>query len=233
MKTKVFYTLLALVLIVGLNINTFAQEESSEQEYKTLFTNKKGQTEHGGYLGLTIGYTDIDAKPALELGGRAAWVINHQFAFGFAGKGFFNNLDKPTPALDSDYFLAGGYGGLFFQPILFPKAPVHVSFPIILGAGGVYLNPRENHKYHWDYDYNYDYSYDSDFFLVFEPGVEVEFNMLRYLRMAVGASYKFTNDVNLVYEYTVDGQEEKNTINVSPSALDNFSVNLSIMFGWF
>jgi len=142
-------------------------------------------------------------------------------------------LDKPTPVLDSDYFLAGGYGGLFFQPILFPKAPVHVSFPIILGAGGVYLNPRENQKYHWDYDYDYNYSYDSDFFLVFEPGVEVEFNMLRYLRMSVGASYKFTNDVNLVYEYEVDGQDAKNTVVVSPSALDNFSVNIAIMFGWF
>jgi len=232
MKIKVLFSLLLALLILG-NTNLNAQdEEKKNEEFKTLFSNANGNTEHGGYAAITIGYSDIDSRPALEIGGRIAWLINHQFALGFVGKGFFNDINKSNGDPANNYYLAGGYGGLFFQPIIYPKAPVHVSFPIILGVGGVALNPNDRYKYHWDYDYAYDYAYDSDVFLVFEPGIDVEFNFLRYLRMSVGASYRFANNVDLVYEYETD-DDVINKITVNPGVLNNFSFNMAIMFGWF
>lgn len=231
MKTKLIFSLLLAILIAS-SPNLTAQEDDSNVEYKTLFSNSKGQVEYGGYGAITFGYSEIDSKPAMEIGGRAVWLINHQFGFGIVGKGFFNDIDKSSSNPKSDYYLAGGYGGLFFQPIIFPKSPVHVSFPIILGVGGVALNPSYQSNYHWDYDYAYDYAYDSDIFLVFEPGIDVEFNLLRYFRMSLGASYRITNNVNLSYEYKTE-TDALNTITVDSGVLNNFSFNLGIMFGWF
>lgn len=234
MKTKAFiFTLLAVFTLSFVN----AQEEAEKDqiEYRTLFKDKEKKTKHGGYAALAFGYTEIDSKSAMHIGGRAAWVINHTFALGFAGKGFFNNLDKPYPVTNADYTVAGGYGGMFFQPILFPKHPVHISFPILIGAGGVTVNPTDNrNRYHWDYDYDYDnYPYDYDWFFVIEPGVDVEFNLLRYLRMSVGASYRFTNNINLVYDYTEDNSDTRKEIVLDQGVLNNFSINMAIMFGWF
>lgn len=213
--------------------SVWAQSEEINKPMKTIFSNSDGSVQHGGYFGLVLGYSTIDDKGAVEAGARLAWVINHRFALGFTGKGFYNDLDKSNGINNADYNLAGGYGGLFFQPILFPKAPVHVSFPIILGVGGVSLSPRDEYNYHWDYD-NYEsdyYTYDTDYFLVLEPGIDVEFNVLNYLRMSLGASYRFTNNINLIYEYTENDVDIFRK--VDPQALNNFTFRMAIMVGWF
>jgi len=230
MKTKVLFVFLVAVFLSS-GTSVLAQEESQKEEFKTLFAKSNGHINHGGYAAITIGYAEIDKRAALEIGGRLAWLINHQFAFGFAGKSFFNDIDNASTDPANDYYLAGGYGGLFFQPIIFPKAPVHVSFPIILGVGGIALYPNEpNNNYHWEEDYYHSDSYDSDVFLVFEPGVDVEFNMLRYMRMSLGVSYRFTNKVNLVYAYDKDIM---NPTKIDDGVLNNLSINMAIMFGWF
>jgi hypothetical protein len=215
----------------------FGQEDAentiSSNEVKTLFSNKNGETTHGGYLGVVISYSTIEDRPALQIGGRIAWVINHQFAMGLAGNGFFNDLENGNCNYTADYYLAGGYGGLFFQPILFAKKPVHVSFPIIIGAGGVGIDQHyyyNNVHYGDNYYYN-DYYYVSDMFFVFEPGIDVEFNMLSFMRMSIGASYRFTNDINMVYEYNDSGVEK--TIIVDPKSLNNFTFRIAMLFGWF
>jgi len=53
---------------------------------------------------------------------------------------------------------------------------------------------------HYNYQ-NTNYYYDSDAFLVFEPGVDVEFNIVKFFRIAIGASYRLTNGINLRYKY--------------------------------
>jgi hypothetical protein len=199
---------------------------------KLLFprTNKNGRVSHGGYGSLTFGYTKIDNQDAVLIGGRLAWVANHRFAMGLAGQGFFNNLDKDYDYYNpGDYSLAGGYGGLFIEPIIMPNYPVHISIPVIMGVGGVAATKRDN----WEqYEYNNNYYYDSDVFLVFEPGVDVEFNIARFFRLAIGGSYRMTNGINLRYKYIDDFNVEQETI-VAKDALDGFNLKLSLKFGWF
>lgn len=238
--------LVMMAAFIMLSQGLFAQESETKEvketkeakapkstEMKTLFSDNNGNVKHGGYLGVTIAYSEIEKQPALQIGGRMAWVINHQFALGFAGTGFFNNIDKSGTYGPADYNLVGGYGGLFFQPILFAKSPVHVSFPILLGVGGIAVNHYEEwNRYHWDEDYNTsDYYYDSDVFLVFEPGIDIEFNMLDFMRMSVGASYRLTNNVNLLYTYTEDNIDQ--TVIIDPYSLNNFTFRIAMLFGWF
>ena len=208
--------MLATAIIIGMSTTVMAQE--NQNEYRSIFNQKADQkVDHGGYGAFGVGYTTIDGKDAILINFKGAWIINHNMALGFAGSGFFNNLDKT--ANSNDQYLGGGYGGFYFEPVLFPKSPVHLAFPILIGGGGVSTVP---HNY-WD-DNNSFYPYDYDIFFVFEPGVELEFNMVKFFRVALGASYRLTNGVVLTYPTAGD---------VSTDALDGFNVYLNFKFGKF
>ncbi len=223
MKTRL---LLSIVLILTTVTMSFAQDNG--EEMKTLFKKPNTPVHHGGFMAFTFGYTQIDKQDAINLGGRIGWLINHRFTLGLAGYGYYNNLHKPSDSRPEEYAISGGYGGLFIEPIVRPFDPVHVSFPIIFGVGGVAAGSKDI----WNEHYNYNnYNYDSDVYLVFEPGVDVEFNILKFFRLAVGASYRLTNGVNLEYQY-YDGATPMTTV-VSKNALDSFNVDMSLKFGFF
>lgn len=185
---------ITMVIILAF-VCTFAnaQEDYRNNEVQTILS---AENSFGFYGGFSLGYTQIDGKDALISGGRGAMIINHSLALGFAGYGFVNGLeDFDTPNVNSpEYSLAGGYGGLLIEPIAGGLRPVHFSFPVIVGIGGVAL--VEN--YGWDYwDYHYPEDTEYDIFFVIEPGVELEFNVARFFRTAAGVSYRFTSDVEL------------------------------------
>ena len=209
------------LLIIGFSFLMFSaiSAQENQNEYKTIFTKKNDKKiDNGGYGSFGIGYTQIDGKNAMQLSFKGAWVIDHHIALGLAGYSFFNNLDKKSDN-SNEYFLAGGYGGFYFEPILFPQSSVHLSFPILIGGGGVSTVPEN----YWDSNYNR-YNYDYDVFFVFEPGVEIEFNVVKFFRLAVGASYRLTNGVILKYPFGND---------VDVNALNGFNFYVSFKFGKF
>ncbi|RKD87710.1 hypothetical protein [Mangrovibacterium diazotrophicum] len=182
---------LLILMLALLAQGAFAQNNRSNDEFGTVFANDK--MSNGGYGALSIAYTEIDNKDAFVVGARGGWIINHSFSLGLAGYGFINDVHYNDPFYDSfDYNLAGGYGGLFVEPIIAPMSPVHVSFPILLGFGAVsYI-----HEYdHWDYSWEREGLH--DVFWVIEPAVELEFNMTRFFRLAATASYRLTSDVDM------------------------------------
>jgi len=182
--------LLILALVV-LAQGAFAQNKRSSDEFGTILSNDAGS--NGGYGALSIAYTEIDNKDAFVVGARGGWIINHSFSLGLGGYGFINDIHYNDPFYDNfDYNLAGGYGGLFIEPIVAPMSPVHVSFPILLGFGAVsYIHDYD----HWDYSWEREGLH--DVFWVVEPAVELEFNMTRFFRLAATASYRFTSDVEM------------------------------------
>jgi len=219
-------TILTLVISFVFAAGLMAQE--NKNEFKTIFKEDQDQkVSHGGYGSINLGYTQIDGKDALQIGGRAAWIVNHHLALGVAGRSFFNNIHKTTSA--GDYYLAGGYGGLFIEPIIAPNSPVHVSFPILFGGGGVAVNTGNM----WDEKYYHDdYYYDNDVFLVFEPGVEIEFNIVKFFRIAIGGSYRLTNGIILQNKYYIAGNSLVAS-DIPTNALDAFNFNINFKFGWF
>lgn len=87
-------------------------------------------------LTFTSDYSEIEGNNALVTG--AGWIIDHKFVLGLHGYGFVNNLnhDEGTPG-DEKYSLAGGYGGFYFEPIVGADFPIHLTFPMQLGVGGI------------------------------------------------------------------------------------------------
>ena len=175
----------------------FAQEgeikKEDSNEIQTVFDKKN--ISNGGYGGFSIGYSSIAGRNALTTGFRGGWIANHQFVLGLAGTTFISeeNINQ-LPTLND--FLTGGYGGLLVEPILFPQKPVHVSFPLIFGAGGVAQIDSQDWmggQNHHDPMY-----YQMSHFFIFNPGVELEMNMARIFRMGVGISYRLTSATDLL-----------------------------------
>ncbi len=231
MKTRILFTI-ACTLFLASSVLAQGQDE----EMKLLFQKKdKSENEkiaNGGYGAMTFGWTQIEGKSAIIMGAQFAWIANHHFGLGLAGRGFFNDFSTSANYNPSEYFLAGGYGGLMFEPIVLPMSPVHVSFPIILGVGGVTANPANGWR---DYGYYYydNYYYDTDVYFVFEPGVDVEFNIAKFFRIALGASYRLTDGINLTYKYFDEISGDIKSVAIDKNALNSFNASVSLKFGWF
>lgn len=185
-------------IIVFTSISIFSQDPGkdsgqgrSNDEIRTLM----GSNLHsnGGYGSFGAGFTMIDNKDAVTLSGRGAWIAGHSLAFGFAGTGFINSF-SPGLLPDRVVNVTGGYGGFLFEPIVLPKYPIHLAFPIIAGAGGIAYTSSIKPANSWDY---YDtWVEDTEMYLIAEPGVEFEMNVMKFFRLAFGVSYRFTTDIN-------------------------------------
>lgn len=209
MKTGIFSLLMAAMLIAG---SVSAQQNYNENEelFKTVFGDQSNEV--GGYISLGLGNTMINDNNAFLGQFRMAARLGHSFSIGIAGAGFSDwmyGLNEDRPGLSPQgYFVEGGYGGLLLEPVFAPKFPVHLSFPILIGAGGVaFTQDRENYDWEdWEYD-SERFVLKSDAYFVIEPGVELEFNLARYLRMGAGVSYRFTSGVTMEggKEYLLNG----------------------------
>ncbi|MBN2635192.1 MAG: hypothetical protein JXR61_02900 [Prolixibacteraceae bacterium] len=210
MKKTMLILALAIVTVV-----TAAQDMNENNEIRTLFSNNRS---NGAYGAFTIGYSQIDGHDAIISGGRGAFIFDHSFAIGLAGYGFVNNInDDFYYNANRELSLAGGYGGLFFEPIIAGLSPVHLSFPILVGMGGV----SQVDIYHPDYWGPSDpvRNYDYDVYFLLEPAVELEFNIARFFRTAAFASYRLTSNVQLY--------------NIDENVLNGFNFGLTFKFGKF
>jgi hypothetical protein len=236
MKTRTFF----LLIILGFcALQGYSQEwtsgdkytlnpEPQQQNIKTLFGSNDGKIEHGGWGGFTLGYTKIAGKDAFLSGGRGGWLIDHRFTLGLAGYGFFSNIDFNGPYIPTidNYSLGGGYGGLLLEPIIAPFSPVHISIPVLIGGGGTFVIDEMN--YHGNYHGYYDYGSYASYF-VFEPGVDIEVNVVKFFRVALNVSYRYTSDLDLDY-YSLPGIKE---FTVPSDALRGFNAGLTMKFGKF
>ena len=126
--------------------------------------------------------------------------------------------EKTINGYSDKYILAGGYGGLLIEPIIGAFKPVHISIPMLIGAGGAtYMD--EYGKTYDDPFYPKPYYYYSDAFFVFEPGVEIELNMVKFMRLAFGGYYRFTSGLDL--------EDTKSNM------MNGFSTGITLKFGKF
>lgn len=190
------------------------QKRSSDNEMQTIFGKQRS---NGGYGAFWMGYSMIDDRHALQFGGRGSWIIQHTFAIGFGGTGFINEYHYDA-SLDKQVFLTGGYGGMYLEPILFPKSPVHLAFPTLIGVGGISFVSYDD--VNWDSNFVEYY----DAFLIIEPGAEVELNLTRFMRLGIGATYRLPYDFNI-------GQAGSGM--VSSESIRGLTYNVTFKFGSF
>lgn len=190
--------------------------DHSNDDFKSLLGNKGS---HGGYLSIDITGGVMDGNQVFEAGGRLGWIINHSFAFGLAGYGFAQNI-VADPEVNHELDLAGGYGGLLVEPIIWSKQIVHLSIPMVVGIGGAGKNYSSSGYSYETQTYIPESSYgETDVFFMLRPGAEVEVNLSRFFRISLGAYYHHALGFELE--------------DVNPNALNGFTGGISFKFGWF
>lgn len=206
--------LISISAILLLTLASTAQNDSVRSgEIKTLF----GSCDHsnGFYVGLGGGYSQIDGQDAFTTTFRSAWIIDHSFAIGLAATGFSNDLYVGHSSETEFSSIQGGYAGLLLQPVIFPKFPVHISFPVLLGAGGA-ASVSTYYNEPWD---AYWEMQDETFYFIVEPAAEIELNLIRWIRLSAGVSYRLTSPASLQ--------------GYSNDVLRGFGGNVTLSFGKF
>jgi hypothetical protein len=213
------YSILTAVLVASIPSTANAQQEEG---MRTLFGG--GDTHNGGWGAPTAAYTRIMDQDAMLAGVRGGWIIDHRFTLGIAGHGLVTKVTNPDyqrplignvqlPVDNAQFFL--GYGGLLLEPVIAYRSPIHITLPVIIGAGGC--------GYFYSDEYALDEYYfevsDSQGFFVLEPGIELEMNVIRLVRLGLGASYRYTSNLDLP--------------GTSPTALHGWNAGITIKVGSF
>lgn len=138
----------------------------------------KGNVTHGGFGGPEIRFTQIDGKGNALIGGKGAWLVNHQYYLGGAGFGAVKKFGNEDLSL--------GYGGLLMGYIFPSQKLFTYSVELLAGAGGISRNDNVasygNHQ--------------EDTIIVFEPAVYAQLNLTKFANINAGISYRTIGDSN-------------------------------------
>ena len=148
----------------------------------------EGDLRHGGFGAPVVKLTEIDSRFGVLVGGRGGWIINGSVVIGGGGYGLANvaNFEHRMNGAGDPGGLEMAYGGLELGYVHRPDELVHVSVGLLIGAGGVVWNPDGPSGNQAD-----------DAFFVAEPELDVVLNATRFLRVALGVSYRLTRGVEL------------------------------------
>ena len=205
---KQYCSLLLLAFIGTINM-LYAQE--TEPDY--IEFNDRNNAVHGVYLGLAFYYGTIDKADTYAQSFKAAYVANRQFEIGFVGTGFYTDLNQfGTDNLNRD--LVGFYGGMHLEPIFFSKSKFNLSVPLLIGGGAVGLLTEDVFD-----DVIID---DEDWkgVFVFEPGINLLYNINRYIQLEAGVKYRMSIKLSLRPEYNI-------------SDINGFSAGIGVKIGVF
>lgn len=213
-STLIFSTLFSLsILAQDHQIKNTENIKTDDYQIKTLFGGK--HKANGGYGALMFNYGDMAGEGVFLLGARGSWVFNHSFSMGIGGYGITNAVGYDFYNTSNNQLLInGGYGGLFIEPIIASRWPIHIALPILFGVGGIAYGEVS----YADGDYWTDAAY-TDVVLVVEPGVSIEMNVTKFFRLGLNATYRYFQGVT----YAGVGKE----------SLNGISGGLTMKFGKF
>lgn len=226
-----------ILICWGCTLPVFAQDtqpstaSAGTNEIHTLFNKGSGTCKIplGYFIELNAGYTHFGHKGVFLPGLSMGLILDHHWTIGMTGN-FISNSEgsyhhHSGNDADNDSIgtrrhesgLNGGYGGLLVEYTLFPRSKVHVSFPLTIGGGYIYrshygqLSDTTDSQNKWYHHGNH--------FFVIEPGVKLEINVVKHLRVGLGISYRYS-------------PEENHGI-TSPDLLNQLTGKLSLRFGKF
>jgi hypothetical protein len=177
-----------LLVIASLSLATtaFAEEQ--------VLLGSQGHLTHGGFGAPVLKMTRIDGHSRLLMGAEGAWIVNHGFYVGLGMYGMPKGIatDLKDSIGDTQY-LHMGYGGLLIGYTLFSDNLLHVGFQELLGGGAMGLSSQRYQDHDDHNDGNDDHrDFNGTGFLVLEPQVNAEINVTRFMRIALGAGYRYT-----------------------------------------
>ena len=162
------------------------QASAQKSNVQTVF--KKG-VNSGGYGAITNSFTTIRGKYANMSGIYGGWFVNHRFLIGAGASATTNNLKVPQQfSVDPLHNMTYEYGqvGMVTEYVIGSNKPVHLVARLFSGAGFTLQYQRDG----WHSGNYRDDLHDENWFFVAEPGVQLEVNLLKWMRFSPGVSYR-------------------------------------------
>lgn len=152
----------------------------------------------GWYLSPALKFGKIDGETETMLGIRGGLEFNQSIYLGLAAYGLPE--DKYDDPFHDRYFdddeWAMGYGGLEVGLISGRPRNGQISLGVLIGGGSVNIDENYFESHFGDYDG----------FFVLEPQMDMTLSFSRNVRLSLGASYRFIDDLESV-RYSVDDLE--------------------------
>lgn len=207
----------SVLFITMLNAQIISGDIMCEDKHTLL--SRKPLT--GGFIGVTAKGGEINDQEDLWLGGEIATVFGNNLTVGLAGYGLVNSVQSFNLDFDGKILhYQAGYGGLYIEPAIFENSVINMSFPTVLGAGGIGETTIGGVIDELDgFDLEDDDLYYSDVFWVAEPSVALNLNISRWMKLSAGVSYRYVHELDL-YDTPDD-------------LLNGVNGNVSLKIGWF
>ena len=200
--------ILIIGIIIGLATLSFAQDQIDEIQKKDQMQTLFGfESKITGYGSLDTKFTRLNDKDAVIVGGHGGVIFNSYFYFGLGAYGLVTTNQFPGSSPEESLDMQMGYTGLMMGFNVMPKKVIHFSVPLFLGVGNLEL--EHNNIF-----------VENSAFLLFEPGVQLEVNVVQFMKIGLGVGYRMVHGTNLRNELTDDD-------------LSYWSGNFSLVFGKF
>ncbi len=180
----------------------------AQTEMQTLFGKSKNKIQSlGFYIAPELSYGQFSGSFVPIAGNSVMLTVNKKFAIGATVAGTIRDRNSTVAR--------GHFGGLKMEYTPKPDALVHVSFPLLIGAGSTSTGDVfEGFNRRGRYDESFDFNRNESF--VLQPGVNVEANVFKYAKVFLGANYRLAANKS---GYDAD--------------LSGFSSSLGLKFGVF
>ena len=203
------------LMLTGFIIILSSQAKGQDGNVKTIF--KGNLRSSGGYAAITNKFTTIRGDYTNLAGLYGGWYINHRMMLGIGAAASTNNLRVP-PQFNThpNQRRTWQYGqfGLVSEYVMNSDKPVHLAFHLFGGAGFTLQYERED----WNHN-SHENTSDENWFVVAEPGVHLEINVFKWMRLSPGVSYRAA--------FGSDGR------GLADSDLSGVSYNATLKFGKF
>lgn len=160
----------------------------SASEVQTLIP--AGKIESGGFGALVVKVGPVNNNVGVFWGARGGWVINRTFVLGGGGYGFTDAMYTGKATVDTN--IAFGYGGLELEYLIHSNNLLHATIVTLIGAGGFTVFRR----YGSSSEEHYGTTLYSAGCFVAEPAVNIELNVLSWMRLQLGVGYRFATGID-------------------------------------
>lgn len=173
-----------LLLFFTIAVTTSAQ---SNKEAKTFFGN--GKQEIGYFVSPSCQFGNIAGSTAIMPGIGAGIIFNKKYYLGLNYK-FIATENTTVGEIDNRLYLDQRYGGVRFEYGLQPEKVVHFNFPVEFGVGETELDLKDS------FEDEGTVPTDDAWFAYLEPGVALEINLHKYVKLNINAGYRFVSKVS-------------------------------------
>ena len=221
MKRRSLLSICAILIATAMQAQNENQQPQSEDNPKQIQTIFNQTSPVGWWVGPEFSYTMIDNKGVGLAGLTGGIIINHNFSIGLSGTGIMTNNNLKFSGINdtADVYLYGGYGGLILEYRIHPVQPVNIAFPLLIGGGGAAFSTWGPNNWNNSDPDDPNESYNWDSYFVIEPGVLVGINLLKFMRLDGGVTYRLVQGLKMPETKT--------------NMMNGFNAKLSLKFGKF